>query len=401
MRKNKVLTEIDGGICAPAGFRANAVCAGIYKDCRLPERAQAEEDIALISAKGRYPTACVYAQGRAQGAPVVFNRKHLKGYARAIFINSGVANVCGAEAMKHTLRVCDEVAKRLVISRDEIVMASTGEICSSFPTQTIVNGLDALVAGLDVSAEKSLATARAIMTTDRLVKQRSYAYMQGDYPCKFGVVSKGCARVAPNMATTLCFLTTDVNISPAMLQRALTSVTNETFNLLNVDGIASPNDTVCIMSSCLAGNYIISTPDTEYKKFYVALKAVCEEVCKQIVAECGRLMVCSVKGARSSRIARMIAKSLACSERIKSAFRKKTVSPTDIICAIGAVEETFSIDFLRVSIVSAQGELVLVEDGNPLPYLNERFADVLDAEENRLCIDLKQGNYTAEAMCAL
>lgn len=401
MRKNKLLIEIDGGICAPAGFRANAVCAGIYKGCRLPERVCAEEDIALISAKGRYPTACVYAQGRVQGAPVLFNRKYLKGYARAIFINSGVANVCGAEAIQNTLRVCDEVAKRLVISRDEIVMASTGEILPSFPTQTIINGLNALVSGLDAGEEKSLAVARAITTTDTQIKQLSYTYMQGDYPCKFGAVCKGNARVAPNMATTLCFLTTDVNISPAMLQRALTSAVNETFNLLNVDGIASPNDTVCIMSSCLAGNYIISAPDTEYKKFYLALKAVCMEVCKKIVAERGRLMSCIVQGARSSRIARNIAKSLAGSERIRSDIKNVTASATDIICAIGAVEEEFAIDNLRVSILSEKGALVLVEDGSPLPCVSERLAEVLKGEEYRLCVDLRQGNYSAEAMCAL
>lgn len=397
MRKRELLTETMGGICAPAGFRANAVCAGIYETCRLEKRAIADEDVALIVAKGRYPTACVFAQGQLQGAPVIFNRKHLKGYARAIFVNSGVANVCATDAIKNTIRVCDEVARRLIISRDEIVMASTGEITAHFPTETILNGLGELVAGLDTSEEKSLAVARAITTTDTQIKQLSYTYMQGDYPCKFGVVCKGNTRVAPNMATTLCFITTDVNISPEMLQRALSSVASETFNLITGDGLSSPNDTLCIMSSCLAGNYKISAPDTEYKKFYTALKAVCIEACKRILRECGRLLTCEVEGARSVRVARAIAKALINAEKIKKDLRAGTLCVTDLVCAIGGVEEPFRMEAMRVSLTGEAGELVLIENGKPFPCVRERVEEIVRANEVTVAIRVGQGNYSAEA----
>lgn len=401
MRKRELLTETSGGICAPEGFRANAVCAGIYEACRLEKRAIADEDIALIAAKVRCPTAYVFAQGQLQGAPVLFNRKYLKGYTRAIFINSGVANVCATDAMKNTLCVCDEVARRLIISRDEIVMASTGEITANFPTQTILNGLGELVAGLDTSEEKSLAVARAITTTDTRIKQMSYTYMQGDYLCKFGVVCKGNARVAPNMATTLCFITTDVNISPEMLQRALSSAVSETFNLITGDGLSSPNDTVCVTSSCLAGNYKISVPDTEYKKFYTALKAVCIEACKRILSEKGRLFTCEIKGARSQRVARAIAKAVVNAERIKGDLQAGTLSLTDLVCVLGGVEEQVCIETVRVSLTSEAGELVLMDNGKPFPCVRERIREIARAGALNILVHLGQGNYSAEARGAL
>ena len=395
-KKNRLLTPITGGVCAPAGFTANAVSVGIFGAYGLNGAVEEKEDIALIVARGRYPTACTYSQNTVKGAPVIFTQKHLKGYARAVFVNSGVANVCVENGEKIAETICDALAKRLKISRDEIVIASTGEVAPAVPTERIIDGIDGLVNGLTGDEEGSLRVARAIVTTDFHVKQIAFSFMLGDYPCKIGAVFKGNKRFSPHMATALCFLTTDVAVSSEMLQRALSAAVNETFNQSDIDGISSPNDTICIMASGLAGNYKISCVDTEYKKFYNALLATLSEICKSTLKEHGALFYCKVAGAKSKRVARALARAIAKNEAIKARLQKGIVDVSDLVGALSGIEEPFLLDRGRICLCVGERVLVLFEEGKPLCVTRE-FEVLSGEEEIGLRVEIEDGNYGALA----
>ncbi len=400
-----LLTPIEGGVCAPEGFRANGIRCGICEAAGINDLygTRTREDAALIAADGLYPTACVFSCSSVVGAPVSVSRRHLKnGKARAVFINGGVANVCGDDAEKTAESVCDAVAARLIISRNEIVIASTGYTAAKFPLQTIVSSVKPLADGLERSHEKSLAAARGIMTTDTTVKQFSFSFVLGNYVCRIGAICKGRNRVAPNMATTLCVLTTDANISSEMLQKALTAVTNETFNMTDLDGVPSPNDTVCIMASGKAGNYRISCADSEYKKFYRALEAVAKEICRKIVEDGSEKQCrCRVDGARSKRTARALAKAIIGAYAIRKSLEEGVLRTDDLLSALGSTGEAFRIRRGRIKIYSEKGALVLFEDGLPLLANDALTRKILDSRVVEISVSLFEGNYAAEAIGGL
>ena len=387
MRKNGVnrqLEPIEGGVCAPSGFCA----AGVH-------------GLSLIVGEKRFPAAGVFSQSAVVGAPVAVSKKHLSsGYARVVFVNSGEANVCQENGESSAMEICREVAKRLRCDVDEILIASTGKIVPRFDTQKILKNVEHLTQKLGVSHEHSIAAARNIMTTDKSIKQLSFAFDVGDYRCKIGAIFKGNARVCPNMATTLCFLTTDVNITPQMLQKALSSAVGETLNMLDVDGLASPNDSVCILSSRTAGNYQISCADSEYKKFASALQKTLVEVCFAIIKDGdgnARTLVCEVRGAKSKREAKAVAKSIV-SARI---FERKAWQTDDLICAILGAGEPLGLDRAEMTLSSQNASVNLMVDGKSIAFSAASVVDILSGDEVLLRVHLNAGNYGATAFSRL
>ena len=404
MRKNGInreLISIEGGVCAPQGFRACGKYIGILPPQYLSDGTP-REDLALIVGDNRYPTACVYNRGGLCGAPIKVNKRHCSlGLARAVIVNSGIANIYGKDSEMQAETICRAVAAKLKTSADEILIASTGMVGEPFPFSLILDSVPALVEGLGSSKEYSAAAARAMMTTDRYVKEVSYSFFIGDYPCKIGAIFKGSAHVAPNMATTLCFLTTDVNISKEMLTRALRSAVNDTFNMLSVDGISSPNDAVCIMTSKKAENYLISSADTEYQKFEYALRETLFRICLQIAndgAYSNKAIVYQVRGARSKSSAKAIAKTLAGSIGFKKSLANGEISLSDVTCAFGAGEESMDVTRLQLSLSSKEKTIVLIEDGKRMLTKKESVELVLNGEELRLSIDFQDGNFSARAI---
>ncbi len=398
MRKNgvnKTLTPISGGVCAPVGFKANGIRCGCSANL-------GKEDLALVVADKPFPVAAVFSQNALVGEPVKISKKHMRsGTARAVVVNSGVANVLSENGEVMAKTVCEQLAKKLGADTDEILISSTGEIGPKFPVDKILQGIDALVQGLGSSHENSLATARALMTTDKGVKQLSYAFDLGDYPCKIGAIFKGGRRVRPNMATTLCILTTDVDISSEMLQKALSATTNETLNLLDIDGISSPNDAVYIFASRKAGNYRISCADSEYKKFVAVLERVLFEVCFTIAKEGESVFVCETVGAKSKRVARAVAKAVVGANGLKESLRQKRLDIESLLCTIGDGNETIDLSNAEITLLSKKGKITLLMGGKVLPVSLSAAADILSAYEIKIGIDLAEGNYGATAIGCL
>lgn len=398
MRKNGVnreLREISGGICAPMGFRANGIHCGFSSD-------KNKKDLALIVADRRCPTACVFSLESKQSGPACASKKHIKkGLARAILVNSGVANVFLPEGERLAELACRALAARSDIDANDTVIASTGKMGREILLSTFEEGLRPLVQGLAATEEGSLFAAEAMMTTDSYPKHTAFSFELGDFTCKIGVAFKGNMHVCPNMATTLIFLTTDVNISSEMLQKALSLTVKDTVNLLCGDGAQSPNDMVCIMANGKAGNYKISCEDTEFSKFTYALRQVLHEICRRIVMDCderGRVLVCKVTGAKSQRVARAAAKNLASSLNVRRTALKAEVDLEGILYAVNAAADDTDYKNTQISLAGETETYVFYEEGQALLIDKEKMQGLQTSAQVVLHVALNDGNYSAMAM---
>ena len=203
------MKKIEGGVCAPVGFRANGVHCGIRKN-------KTKRDLSLIVSDVRAAAACVYTQNLVKGAPIRVTKRHVAdGYAQAIVCNSGNANTCNADGEEIAEGMCALVEGQTGIPAADVVVASTGVIGQPLSLEPIRAGMPSLAEGL--SEDGSLFAAQGIMTTDTVDKQIAYSFTLGGKECRIGAIGKGVGMINPNMATMLIFITTDASISPEML----------------------------------------------------------------------------------------------------------------------------------------------------------------------------------------
>ena len=283
---------IEGGVTAAKGFVAGGIHCGIRKNKTKP-------DLAMIYSGRPCAAAAVYTRNLVKGAPILVTKKNLEnGFAQAVICNSGNANTCNADGVEKAQAMCDLAAQALGISPQDVVVASTGVIGQVLPIEPIAQGVPALAKSL--SPEGSLGAATAIMTTDTLPKEAAAQVELGGKAVKVGGISKGSGMIHPNMATMLCFVTTDCAISPAMLQKAIHQVTDATFNMISIDGDTSTNDTFAILANGAAGNPEITQEGPEYEAFVGALEAVCRTLSKKMAGDgegATKLLISQVEGA--------------------------------------------------------------------------------------------------------
>ena len=242
------MKKIEGGVCAAKGFQAAGVHCGVRKN-------KEKKDLALIFSPVRCAAAAVYTQNLVKGAPIAVTKANIAdGYAQAVVCNSGNANTCNANGIEIAEGMCNLTAKALNIDPRDIIIASTGVIGQPMSMDPFIGGIPACAAQLGMN---NADAAEAIMTTDTVKKEEAFAFEIGGVECRIGGMAKGSGMIHPNMATMLVFITTDCAISPAMLQKALSSVVDFTFNMISVDGDTSTNDTCAVMASGMAGNAVI------------------------------------------------------------------------------------------------------------------------------------------------
>ena len=204
------MKEIQGGICAAKGFKANGIHCGIRKN-------KTKRDLSLVVSDVRAAAAAVYTTNLVKGAPILVNQKHLAdGYAQAIICNSGIANTCNANGVEMAEEMGKLVEKATGVKSDDVVIASTGVIGMPLNVTPIANGMDELVAGLGYD-NNSLA-AEGIMTTDTKKKETAVSFEIDGVECRIGGMAKGSGMIHPNMATMLVFVSSDVAITSEMLQ---------------------------------------------------------------------------------------------------------------------------------------------------------------------------------------
>ncbi len=383
---------IEGGVTAAQGFVAGGIHCGIRKNKSKP-------DLAMIYSEKPCAAAAVYTQNLVKGAPILVTRKNIAdGAAKAVICNSGNANTCNADGVEKAQTMCDLAAQALGIEPQDVVVASTGVIGQVLPMEPIQAGIPELVKSL--SSQGSHAAATAIMTTDTLPKEAAAEVEIGGKTVKVGGISKGSGMIHPNMATMLCFATTDCAISPAMLDKAIHQVTEKTFNMISIDGDTSTNDTFAILANGAAGNPEITAPGPDYDAFVQALEAVCRTLSKLMAGDgegATKLLICQVDGAATLDMARTVAKSVICSTLFKAAMFGADANWGRVLCAIGYSGAAVDVDKIDVSFRSAKGQVDVCQNGAGIPFSEEEASLVLGEGEIEILIHLHMGQESAQA----
>lgn len=383
--------EINGGVCAPIGFKANGIHCGIRKN-------KIKKDFALIVSSVRAVAAGVYTSNLVKGAPVIVTKNHLKdGFARAIICNSGNANTCNLDGIEVAEQMCGLVNQVGGIDSNDVIVASTGVIGQKLNIEPMSVHIGELWAGL---GENSDAAAEAIMTTDTVVKSVAVEFAVGGKKCRIGAIAKGVGMVCPNMATNLIFLTSDVAITSEMLQKALSEDVKSSFNMISVDGDQSTNDTCCIMANGLAGNEVIDSKGKDFNAFKKALN-YCTVKLSRMIAKDGegatKLIECSVAGAKTANAAKIIAKSVIKSSLVKAAMFGADANWGRVLCAIGYAGADVDVQAVDVSFVSSSGEVEVCKGGHGVDFSEEKAKEVLSQDEITIKINLNGGSGKATA----
>ena len=383
---------IEGGVTAAQGFVAGGIHCGVRKNKSKP-------DLAMIYSEKPCAAAAVYTQNLVKGAPILVTQKNIAdGAAKAVICNSGNANTCNADGEEKAQAMCDLTAQALGIAPQDVVVASTGVIGQVLPIEPIAAGIPELVKAL--SADGSHAAATAIMTTDTIAKEAAAEVEIGGKTVKVGGISKGSGMIHPNMATMLCFVTTDCAISPAMLDKAIHQVTEKTFNMISVDGDTSTNDTFAILANGAAGNPEITAPGPDYDAFAQALEAVCRQLSKLMAGDgegATKLLICRVDGAADLSMARTVSKSVICSTLFKAAMFGADANWGRVLCAIGYSGAAVDVNKIDVSFRSAKGQVDVCQNGAGIPFSEEEASQVLSEHEIEILVHLHLGEASAEA----
>ena len=381
------MTEfIEGGVTAAKGFQAAGVHCGIRKN-------RTKKDLALIVSDREAAAAAVYTRNLVKGAPLTVTANHIAdGKARAIVCNSGIANTCAFDGVEKAEAMCSLAARELGIAATDVVVASTGVIGPSIDLAPIEAGMPGLAAALSV--EGGGDAAEAIMTTDTRKKEFAVRFELGGRTCVMGGIAKGSGMIAPNMATMLCFITTDAAIRAELLHRALLETVGDTFNMMTVDGDTSTNDMVAILANGAAGNPELTEAAGDYAVFLDALRMLCTRMVRCLAADgegATKLLECRVAGGASDRDARLAAKAVVNSALLKSAMFGAEANWGRVLCAIGYSGAQVDVRRVDVAFASAAGRVEVCRDGAGIPFSEEEAKKVLGADEIVIDILLRDG----------
>ena len=385
-------TTINGSVTAAKGFTASGIHCGIRKN-------KTKRDIALIFCEKKCTAAAVYTTNLVKSSPIYVTRNNLAdGTAQAVICNSGNANTCNADGMEKAEMMCRLTAEKLGISANDVIVGSTGVIGQILPIEPIAEGMAQLVS--ELSAQGAPNAAEAIMTTDTMAKEAAVETVIGGKTVRVGGISKGSGMIHPNMATMLCFVTTDVSISAAMLQKAVKAAADKTFNMIRIDGDTSTNDMLSVMASGLAGNEEITAEGEDYAQFEEALTAVCRKLCRMMAKDgegATKLLTCKVTGAKTEQDARGVAKSVICSSLLKAAMFGADANWGRVLCAIGYSGCDVDVQKVDVSFASAAGSIEVCKNGAGIDFSEELAKTILTRDEIDILVSLNDGEAAAEA----
>lgn len=369
-------------IVSPKGFTAAGVHCGIKKE---------KKDLAILVSEVPASVAGVFTTNAVQAAPlkvtkeVVYNSKKMQ----AIIVNSGNANACtGKQGIADAYEMQALAATKLGIDSNLVGVASTGVIGEIMNMEPVVKGVEMLNPNNDL--ESGMNFAQAILTTDTVMKNTTYATVIDGKEVLVSGTAKGSGMIEPNMATMLGFITTDANIESDELQKALSEITNLTFNAITVDGDTSTNDTVVVMANGLAGNELLTPAHPEWSNFYTALRLVAEDLAKAIARDgegATKLIEVEVDGAISDEEARKIAKTVVGSPLVKTAVFGCDANWGRIIAAVGYSGATVNPEKITIKI----GGATMVENGEPIKFSEEELIEILKQSEVKIYVSLEVG----------
>lgn len=376
-----MIRELQGGVTAPRGFRAAGVSCGI--------KASGAPDLALVVSDALAAAAGVFTTNLAVAAPVLISREHLdrsRGRGRAIVINSGCANACtGPDGTEHARAMAHQTAAALGCDVQDVLVASTGVIGVKLEMAKVNKGITSAAGRLSSSGGAN--AAQAIMTTDPFPKEAAVEASSTAGAYRVGGMAKGSGMIEPAMATMLGVLTTDAQVEPAILQRALALVVNDTFNAITVDGECSTNDCVLVLAGGESG---VRITEDALSGFAAALRAVCEPLAVGIVRGgegATKLITVRVAGAASDQDARRAARAIANSPLVKTAVHGGDPNWGRLIAVAGRSGAAFSLEGAAVRI----GPVVLFRDGTPFDDRAPEAAEYLHSRDVDIEVNLGTG----------
>ena len=385
---------IDGGITSPKGFKAAGFFAGIRKK---------KDDMAIIYSELPATCAAVFTKNTVKAAPLLLDMEILDRtkLIQAIVVNSGNANACtGKKGIEDAKTMVETVENVLDLEEDKVLVASTGVIGANLPIGKITKSIKDNYEKLGESLDHSEKVAEAILTTDTFAKKSLVEIEIDGKKVLVAGIAKGSGMIHPNMGTMLAFVTTDINISQDLLDELLKESTEDSYNMISVDGDTSTNDILIVLANEMAGNKKITTKDENYYKFKEAFDYVNLSLAKQIIKDgegAGKFIEANVKGAKTKEDARELAKSVISSTLVKAAFFGEDANWGRIICALGYTEIDFDLDKTSINIQNGDKIIQLLENGVPLDFDEEKALEVLKMDEIKINISFGEGNKEATA----
>ncbi|OGW39875.1 MAG: bifunctional ornithine acetyltransferase/N-acetylglutamate synthase [Nitrospirae bacterium GWD2_57_9] len=369
------------------GFKVWGIHCGIKKTDK--------KDLAILYSEREAAVAGVFTKNRVKAASVLLDAARVKsGKGQAIVANSGCANACtGKRGMADARETAEIAAKELGVRPDSVYVASTGVIGEFLPMQKIATGIST-ASGL-LSASGWEQAAEAIMTTDIYPKRAVVQEEIGGKTITVAGIAKGSGMIHPNMATMLCFIVTDAEVSPAMLKKTLLEATERSFNNITVDGDTSTNDMVLCMANGAAGNKRPALGSKDAKKFQACVEAVAVSLARQVVRDgegATKFVELAVRNAKNPLEAKRAAMAVAKSSLVKTAIFGEDANWGRIMAALG--NAGIEMDETRTDIFI--GKAKLVEKGLGQGKQAEREAALaLKQREVHISIDLHKGKSDA------
>jgi len=378
----------EGNVTSPQGFLAGATCTGIKKKTRDVL------DLGILLSKAPCVATALFTTNQIKAAPIVLCQERLEpGRARAVIVNSGCANAFTAEqGLADATEMASLAAKKTGLLPEDVLVASTGVIGSPLPMEVI----RASIARITLSSDGGHKLARAMMTTDTISKEIAVAVKVDDSEFTIGGVAKGSGMIHPNLATLLCFLTTDAAVDIDFLRLALRKAVDSSFNMVSIDGDTSPNDMVLIMANGLAGKTVIKQDSEQARVFQQALDQVCIYLAKRIAGDgegASKLIEVTVSGAPSIAHARLVARTVISSPLVKTAVHGGDPNWGRIIAAAGRS----GAEVVESRIDLYIGSICLVKAGHRVLFDREEIVKALRRNEVVINLNLNLGTATATA----
>ena len=377
-----------GSVTSPRGFCAGATYAGINK------KTKSGLDLGILFSEVPCVATGLFTTNRIKAAPIVWCQQQVESErAVAVVVNSGCANACtGEQGLADVAEMAELTAKSLGLAPEDVLVGSTGVIGQPLPMELIKAGIDQIV----LSADGGHEVAKAIMTTDTVPKEIAVAVRAGDSRFTIGGVAKGAGMMHPNLATMLCFLTTDAAVDIDFLKLALRRAVDISFNLVSIDGDTSPNDVVLIMANGIAENEPISLASQLADTFQQALDQVCIYLAKCIARDgegASQLIEVTVSGAPSMAEARLAARTVVSSPLVKAAVHGRDPNWGRIIAAVGRS----GVAVVESKIDLCIGQVCLLKAGKPLPFNRRGLKRILSDSEVSVTLHLNLGKGIATA----
>lgn len=389
------MQRIDGGVNAPKGYEASGIEAGIKYENR--------KDMALVFSAEPANAAGTFTTNVVKAAPVQWDNEIVESghHVRAVVLNSGIANAAtGKEGKEYNYEMASEIAKVLGIVPEEVLTASTGVIGMQLRMAPIRKGAPLLKDALTTDRQGAKDAARAIMTTDTILKECAVTFEQDGSTITVGGMSKGSGMIHPNMATMLSVITTDAKVSHEVLQGMLREIVADSFNMISVDRDTSTNDTCVLLANGAAEAGEIKKDTKEYEALYEAVSYVATDLAKKMAGDgegCTRLLEVTVKGTKTKQDAVTLSKSVISSNLVKTAIYGKDANCGRVLCALGYAGVEFDPEVVDLTLQAGGEEMLWIKNGVLTDFDEEKATEMMGMEKVTLVCDMKQGECSATA----